>query len=1123
MVAQWVSAAFGVVLNNPTVVGAFARTNIERARAELRQGKYEAGDAILESTLERLDWVVQQRQTPQSRLDLTRAVALSLKGQSLEQSGKQELAAESFASAMELFRQLPEEMLSPHDRSDYGVALAALGSGEEARRQIEAARVENGGTPEAARHLARLLLEAGEVDAAEMLLRESLLALPDDADALALLGRIQAAAGATEAAVTFSQAAYTYLERGRARDALRTLDLLGGAEAGYAEPTGLRAEALRLDGQFEAATAEYDRALTAEPDDPWLLGGRGAALVGLGRLDEARHDLDRAVLLAPESVSLLLADGEVAFRLGDIAAGRDYALRAVAADSTSAAACDLLARAELATGSLDAALESARRARALDKSEDVDLLRLNAQLERMAGATETAAELFRQLCAQATSLPDDHLTLAALLVELGRVDDAIRVVQTAARRWDQNPVLLARLGDLLLHSERPQDAVKVFHKATDLDPDSAFAHAQLAIALAQLGKINEALRETGSAAERDPAWSEPHRIKALLLVGAERWPEAVAAAQELLARDPESVEAMRILAVERLNMGSMDEGVSLLKRAHKVNPDDPEISFLLAQALADSKPRKALDILSRPPAALEEQAERHCKWLLLRGQLHRQQGRWQEAEADFGRVIELRPDLADAWAERAEAALENDRLDRALADAEQALRLDPRHLFARCCKARVLIQLGRVDDARAELETALQIEPDYPWGLYLLAQITNDPDAARALIDRALAAEPIHGELLTERAWLEIKLGDYQRALEMFDQLLETTRDKDALIGRANALRLLGRFEDAVTAATEAAELGQDQQTLRSLGLARLAAEDMTGAVEALTRAHDADPDDGAIAGDLSYALAAVERPDVALEVLDKAVMANPRDTLLLGQLANLLNEMGAFSEAAQCARQGTELDPADTGLWSTLGWALQFHDPPDLPVAEEAYRRAWDRQQADYPDPWVLSNIADIHYLRDDPQAADEYQRALEIAYSQRLQDPGLVSVIGWCQFRLGDLQSAAQAFLEGSSTEALAGSDGFDLALVMLCDGRHRRAQGAYLDAIARMDTRHQFRRRGYFLVARADLRQALVNYPDLRGLEIADEVDAALNSALADLPPVPNLVALRPDEPSTTTLSE
>lgn len=291
----------------------------------------------------------------------------------------------------------------------------------------------------------------------------------------------------------------------------------------------------------------------------------------------------------------------------------------------------------------------------------------------------------------------------------------------------------------------------------------------------------------------------------------------------------------------------------------------------------------------------------------------------------------------------------------------------------------------------------------------------------------------------------------------------------------------------------------------------------MAGAVEALSRAHDTDPNDGRISGALSYALATAERPDEALEVLDQAIMANPQNPLLLRQLTILLNEMGAFSEAAYCARRGTELDPGDTGHWSSLGWALQYHDPPDLPMAEAAYRQAWDRQRDDHPDAWVLSGIADIHYLRGDPRAAGEYVQALAIANGQRLQDPGFVSVIGWCQFRLGDLEGAAQAFLECSSTAALAGSDVFDLALVMLCNGRHSRARDAYFDAIARMDTRHPFRRRGYLLVARADLHQAPVDYSDLRGLKITHEVDAGLNSALAVLPLVPSLIVLRqPDEP-------
>lgn len=1122
MVGPWVTATSEIsgdaLLSSPAAAETFARTHIERARAEMRQGKYGTGDAILEWTLEKLSHAA-RRQAFQSRFDLTLAVAWSLKGQSLEQSGKDDLAAESFASAVKLFAKLPAETLGPHDRSDFGVALAALGAAPEARRQIEAARADNGCTPEAARHLARLLLDAGETGEAETLLREALLVLPDDPDALAALGQIQAASGAAAAAGTLSQAAHMYLQRGRGRGALRTLDRLSGATADYPKLTGLRAEALRLDGQFEAAVAEYDRALAAEPGDSWLLAGRGSALAGLGRLDEARLELDRAIRLTPNSASLLQAGGEVAFRQGDFAGARDHALRAVAADPASPAACELTALAELASGALDAAVESARRALALDKSGNADLLRLNAQLERMAGLTETATELFSQLCRHPAALPDDHLTLAALLAESGRAGDAIGVAQAAAQHWERNPVLLTSLGRLFLDSGQPDEAARVLREAAELNPGSALTRLLFGQALARLGDTDEALREIGRAAERDRWSPEPHRARALLLADAdaEHWSEAVTAAQELLALDPESVEALRILAADRLSAGSVAEAASLLNRARKVSPDDPETRLLLAETLADSNPRKALDILRQPPAALEERPRHLSQWLLLRARLQREREHWQQAETDYSRVIELRPELADAWAERGRARLGTGRLNQVLADAGQALRLDPRHLFARCTKAAGLIQLGLVEDARAELEAALRIEPDYLWALHLLARVTTDPDEARALIDRGLEADPDNRGLLTERAWLEIRLGDYQRALHMFNQLLEAAPEnaedsKGALVGQANALRLLGRVEDAVTTATEAAELGPDKETLKSLGLARLDADDVPGAIEALTRAHDADPDDATISVDLSYALAAADLLDGALEVLDRAVTANPADPLLLRQLAGLLNEIGEFRQAAHFAREGTQLSPADTGLWSALGWAQQYCDPPDLPMAEAAFRRVLDRGPADGPDPWVLSGIADVHYLHNDPRAEREYRQALEIADRQRPQRPDMVSVIGWCQFRLGDLRSAAQAFLERSSAEDSEGSDAFDLALVMLCDGRHGRAAGAYRDAIARVGARHALRRRGYLLVARTDLRQTRPHYPELRGLAIADEIEAALNSALAGLPPVPDLVARR-----------
>jgi tetratricopeptide (TPR) repeat protein len=261
-----------------------------------------------------------------------------------------------------------------------------------------------------------------------------------------------------------------------------------------------------------------------------------------------------------------------------------------------------------------------------------------------------------------------------------------------------------------------------------------------------------------------------------------------------------------------------------------------------------------------------------------------------------------------------------------------------------------------------------------------------------------------------------------------------------------------------------------------------------------------------------------MDQLDDALDILDRSVAAAPYDVWTLGQLVSVLNDIGHFGSAARLARRAVALDPEDPATWSGLGWALQYGSPPDLAAAEDAYRQAWNRQPKDQPDPWVLSGIADTYHLRGDVQrAAADYERALEIADRGRTLNRAMVSVVGWCQFRLGDLDNATRAFLESSSMETLPGSDGFDLALAMLCDGRHKRAEAAYTEAVARVEERHPLRRRGYLAVGLADLRQARADYRDLRDHEAAAKIEGVLLSALNALPPLPDLRTTRLlDEP-------
>ena len=436
--ASVASFADGVLKNALALVA--VRASLERARAELRLGDRGAGEARLSSTVEQLTNLANANKGPgaesaglQTQLDLFRAVAYSLSGQGLERRGRGPEAAARFAEAVRLFAAVPEDKLTPRDHSDYGVALAALGRGGEARKHFEQAREAEGATPEACRHLARLLLDGQDPSTAEHLLNEALQAVPADADALELLGRAQQLQGHPAAATTYQQAAYLLLESGRAADARRVLDIAGTLTDDRAIQE-MYAETSRLQGHYADAAREFDRLLAADADNPWLLVRRGSVRAALARRGPvlarpraaaARADLARAADLAPDDAAILLLAGQTALQLGDPEGARRYCDRALATDSQLPATYALRARAERARGSIGTALDAIRTGRAL-APQDPDLLRLHAQLERQAGDVTAAAELLSVLRDTPEATRQDHHDLVSLLLATGKLQEAGR-------------------------------------------------------------------------------------------------------------------------------------------------------------------------------------------------------------------------------------------------------------------------------------------------------------------------------------------------------------------------------------------------------------------------------------------------------------------------------------------------------------------------------------------------------------------------------------------------------------------------------------------------------------------------------------------------------------------------
>ncbi|GGM02620.1 hypothetical protein GCM10010129_52460 [Streptomyces fumigatiscleroticus] len=253
----------------------------------------------------------------------------------------------------------------------------------------------------------------------------------------------------------------------------------------------------------------------------------------------------------------------------------------------------------------------------------------------------------------------------------------------------------------------------------------------------------------------------------------------------------------------------------------------------LSAALTGTGTYAALGLLLRR-AVLDEPAQAIAR--VLRGDVLRGDGAYEEALAEYDRAVTLDPALA--WARRRRALVR--RLlgdhDSALADLDRAvelepdypwnvvlrgehhrmlhhheeavrdltegIRLDPHSDFAYASRGAAYERHGDLDEALADLDRAVELNPDYAWALARRARVwrkLGDPARQLADLDRALALNPDwawgrceRGDALRVAGRDEEAVADYDRALALDPAYAS------AYASRGASLAALGRHAEAV-------------------------------------------------------------------------------------------------------------------------------------------------------------------------------------------------------------------------------------------------------------------------------------------------------------------------------------
>ena len=391
-----------------------------------------------------------------------------------------------------------------------------------------------------------------------------------------------------------------------------------------------------------------------------------------------------------------------------------------------------------------------------------------------------------------------------------------------------------------------------------------------------------------------PLDPDPWRLLAQVKLDAGEARGAIEVLEDLASRlPPEGAAALRELGRVHAERKELDSAAALYRRAVAAERRDTEAWRLLAE-LEES--RRHFDEARRAWEGLVRQDSDDPDALLALGRLSLRAGDAAGARAFFDQAVHLAPDDAAARVRVAFAWLDARRPTEALASADAGLRVraDPRLLYVRGLALR---EERRWEEAAASFAAVASGDPDVELAalaarVSVLAQAGRSAEAL-ALLDPALAQNPMDLRLITARAYVLEKAG---RAAEAVTWLTQ------ALVAQPRAERL--RF---------------------ALGVARDRAGDRAGAIHTMQSILEGSPDDAEAMNFVGYSWAEKgERLDEAEKLVRRAVDMEPDNGSFLDSLGWILYQRGDLPGAISTLERAEALTGPEPTILEHLGDAYR-------------------------------------------------------------------------------------------------------------------------------------------------------------------------------------------------------
>lgn len=675
-------------------------------------------------------------------------------------------------------------------------------------------------------------------------------------------------------------------------------------------------------GELDTAKTYAEEALELAPENAEALGIYGGILYRLGDFDRAVATAQQATAIDPDTVTahvVIISDMLRNEQPDEAMAALDGLLERLPEDET----LNLLKLAMLANKGDEQGLES-HLVRLIELFPDQPQFRVSlAQLYVSTNRPDAAKAQMRALLADR---PDDQERALALVQLIARVDgrDAARAelerLIGAASVADSGYVrtLTIALAELHVAEGRPDDALALLRSGVEVASRKADGdRLRVKLAEIELAQGNREVAKTlvDGVLEDDANNSDALAIRAILEIDDYRPEDAILTLRQALSVDPQNARLLLLEARAHERNGNPTLAMERLASAVRASNFDPAIALQYAAALqgrdqtasAETVIEEAArrhpgnrDLLTRlaglrlamnDPAganAVAEQlraldnggdtAQRITAATLLR------EGRIDEGTSILEGMLNDPEGGRGVLGELVASYISRNQTDRAVALLDDLIAQNPANLQAQILRAELYLRDGDQRAAEDALRRGVAAAPQSNAGYIILARLKlqqGDMNGAMEAVQGGLEAIPDDAALRLFLAQLLEQNGEFDRAIAVYSDLYENNQDSALLAN--NYASLLAEFRE-----NDPESVAKAQRIARRLrgstvphfqdtyGWIAFLSGNTAEAVEVLSEAATALPNNALVRYHLGRVQAAAGNPDAARTELEAALTIDP-------------------------------------------------------------------------------------------------------------------------------------------------------------------------------------------------------------------------------------------------------